>query len=376
MVQLMVTPEISLADSPVWIRAVGLTPSQPVTLHSSLIDEKNVKFEARAFYWANEAGEIDVKKASAVGGDYTGVCPMGLFWSLKPEKMFHRLIKRDVIGSPFHVQINLFGSFVMMPSEKDTPLATCTIERWFVTPGVEQIKIKDGQVRGSLFMPPGPGPFPGVIDMFGGGGGLIKFRASLLASKGFAVLALAYMAYEDLPQTLAEVNLEYFEEAAKLLLKHPKAFQATISPGNGRSLQAAPTAAASTVTVAGGKVVAGIPRLFPHCSELGKEVPRGPGRLEAQDLGVIGVSKGSEIALAMASFLVQIVAAVCINGTTTVNDRPLRFRDIYIPGVCYYPEKFLINSMGALGPAMKSLEILDEAHQAACHPFGKGPTGP
>ncbi|XP_048342479.1 acyl-coenzyme A amino acid N-acyltransferase 1-like [Sphaerodactylus townsendi] len=315
MVQLMVTPEISLADSPVWIRAVGLTPSQPVTLHSSLIDEKNVKFEARAFYWANEAGEIDVKKASAVGGDYTGVCPMGLFWSLKPEKMFHRLIKRDVIGSPFHVQINLFGSFVMMPSEKDTPLATCTIERWFVTPGVEQIKIKDGQVRGSLFMPPGPGPFPGVIDMFGGGGGLIKFRASLLASKGFAVLALAYMAYEDLPQTLAEVNLEYFEEAAKLLLKHPKV--------------------------------------------------RGPG------LGVIGVSKGSEIALAMASFLVQIVAAVCINGTTTVNDAPLRFRDIYIPGVCYYPEKFLINSMGALDGHEIIGDPRDEAHQASVIPLEK-----
>lgn len=155
MVQLRVMPEQSLADSPVWIRAFGLTPDQPVTLHASLVDEKGVKFESRAFYRASEAGEVDVKEASALGGDYTGVCPMGLFWSLKPEKMFHRLIKRDVTGSPFHIQISLFGSFILMPSATDAPLATCSIERWFVAPGVERFQIKEGQVRGALFLPQG-----------------------------------------------------------------------------------------------------------------------------------------------------------------------------------------------------------------------------
>lgn len=58
--------------------------------------------------------------------------------------------------------------------------------------------------------------------MFGGIGGLVEFRASLLAAHGFAVLALAYFAYEDLPKHLADVDLEYFEEAANLLLAHPK----------------------------------------------------------------------------------------------------------------------------------------------------------
>lgn len=68
----------------------------------------------------------------------------------------------------------------------------------------------------------GEGPFPGIIDLFGGIGGLVEFRASLLAAHGFAVLALAYFAYEDLPERLADVDLEYFEEAANLLLAHPK----------------------------------------------------------------------------------------------------------------------------------------------------------
>lgn len=69
--------------------------------------------------------------------------------------------------------------------------------------------------------------------MLGGIGGLVEYRASLLAARGFAVLALAYFAYDDLPNQLEEVDLEYFEEAANLLLAHPKVLKILfILPGN------------------------------------------------------------------------------------------------------------------------------------------------
>lgn len=55
----------------------------------------------------------------------------------------------------------------------------------------------------------GPGPFPGVIDMFGSGGGLFDHRAALLASRGFCVFALPFFAYEDLPNSLPDVSLDY-----------------------------------------------------------------------------------------------------------------------------------------------------------------------
>jgi hypothetical protein len=58
--------------------------------------------------------------------------------------------------------------------------------------------------------------------MFGTGGGLCEYRASLLAGHGFAVLALAYFRFEDLPENLGDVSLEYFEEAVDFLLQHPK----------------------------------------------------------------------------------------------------------------------------------------------------------
>ena len=46
--------------------------------------------------------------------------------------------------------------------------------------------------------------------MFGTTGGLITFRAALLASRGFAALSLAYFDYEDLSSNM-NLQLEYFE---------------------------------------------------------------------------------------------------------------------------------------------------------------------
>lgn len=43
-----------------------------------------------------------------------------------------------------------------------------------------------------------------------GGGGLVEFRAALLASKGFAVFALSYFGYDDLPNSVSDLDVDYF----------------------------------------------------------------------------------------------------------------------------------------------------------------------
>ena len=50
----------------------------------------------------------------------------------------------------------------------------------------------------------------------------MEFKASLLASHGFATLALAYLGYEDQPSSPSSINLDYFKEAADWLIGHPK----------------------------------------------------------------------------------------------------------------------------------------------------------
>ena len=43
---------------------------------------------------------------------------------------------------------------------------------------------------GTLFLPPGRGPHPCVIALDGGGGGVNEYWGAILASQGYAALAL------------------------------------------------------------------------------------------------------------------------------------------------------------------------------------------
>lgn len=155
MFQLTATPASALADEPVHIRVTGLPPWQMVTLTASLKDEKGYVYQSKAFYKANEVGELDLMEAPSIGGDYVGVHPMGLFWSLKPKKVFRRLTKQDVMNSPFYVTLNLYDSVHVQVSTTDQPRASQTVERWFSGPGVQRVQIREGRVRGALFLPPG-----------------------------------------------------------------------------------------------------------------------------------------------------------------------------------------------------------------------------
>ncbi|XP_076996528.1 bile acid-CoA:amino acid N-acyltransferase-like isoform X2 [Tamandua tetradactyla] len=156
MIQLTATPTSALADEPVHIRATGLPPSQVVTFEASLEDEKGNLFHSQAYYRANEAGEVDLEHASALGGDYVGVHPTGLFWSLKPEKILTTLVKRDVMNSPFKVQLKLYDSNIVIGTlHMATPKASLTAERWYVVPGVTRIQVREGRIQGALFLPPG-----------------------------------------------------------------------------------------------------------------------------------------------------------------------------------------------------------------------------
>ena len=58
--------------------------------------------------------------------------------------------------------------------------------------------------------------------MWGGTGGIREDRAALLASNGFAALALAYCEYKDLPRRYDPFQLSYFERVIDWLIAHPK----------------------------------------------------------------------------------------------------------------------------------------------------------
>ncbi|XP_054617899.1 acyl-coenzyme A thioesterase 1-like [Dunckerocampus dactyliophorus] len=268
-IRLKILPSVRcLFDKLVQVRVEGLAPHKPVELRSRLVDDKGVVFKASALYKADETGLVDVSSAPSLGGSYTGVEPMGLLWAMAPETPHRKLVKKNVL-SPTIVEIAAHNG------DTGELLACETNERGYMMEGMKRIPVQEGRVRGVLFIPPGKGPFPGIVDLYTFGGGLGEQRASLLANKGFVVLALAYYGYQDLPKNPKRLDLEYLEEAANYLQNHPEV--------------------------------------------------QGPG------IGVISMSHSGALGLSMASFLPGITATVCINGCNANTVIPLHYKDIVIP---------------------------------------------
>ncbi|KAK3580870.1 hypothetical protein CHS0354_032931 [Potamilus streckersoni] len=217
------SPLEALIDEKIVLQVEGLVKNQPITVQASLT-EGGHKYASCACFLASENGEVSLSTDPSLQGTYTGVSDMGLFWSMEPvpgQRKGLRLIKTDPM-TPYEVQVSVFHnhhSFQDLYSEgfSINPLSTVVVKRSYVAKGVQKRVIKEGRLRGSLFLPSGSGPFAGVIDMFGTVGGLTEYRSAMLASRGFAALALPYFRYEDLPYNLEDIELEYFLEAADWL---------------------------------------------------------------------------------------------------------------------------------------------------------------
>jgi dienelactone hydrolase len=75
----------------------------------------------------------------------------------------------------------------------------------------------------NLHLPSGNGPFAAIITVGGSGGGIgwQDWMADVLARNGFGGLALAYFRAEGLPEELDQIPMEYFGRALAYLREHP-----------------------------------------------------------------------------------------------------------------------------------------------------------
>lgn len=91
-----------------------------------------------------------------------------------------------------------------------------------LAPMVARIEVREPDVVGELWVPESPGPHPGVVALSGSGGGIPAWWGSLLAPRGIAVLAAAYFGVEPLPAVLCEAPLETVVSAAAWLQGRPE----------------------------------------------------------------------------------------------------------------------------------------------------------
>lgn len=94
----------------------------------------------------------------------------------------------------------------------------CVLERLTVPKGVERVEVRENGLVGTLFAPEADGgELPGVIVLSGSEGGIHETDAALLAAHGFVTFALGYFGMQGLPKYLEDIPLEYFGTAIDFL---------------------------------------------------------------------------------------------------------------------------------------------------------------
>ncbi len=246
---LEVTPDHILLDEPAVIRAHGLQPNETVTIQASLVDGAWRRWSSQAEFLADAQGAVDVSRQAPVKGSYNEVSAMGLVWSMKPEE---KHVER--YESPHDLAAQII-EFRLLEGGKQ--VASVQLKQLAVAEGVRQIDVK-GEFHGVLFLPAASGPHAGVLVVGGSEGGLPREKAAWLASRGFAAFALAYFRYEDLPQELAGIPLEYFGRALAWMRQRPEIL---------------PDRIAVVGTSRGGELALQLGSMYPHIAAVVAYVP-------------------------------------------------------------------------------------------------------
>jgi dienelactone hydrolase len=214
-------PARALADEPFTLVVSGLTPRGDVTMEVRLDNCLGGAWRGTFSAHADAAGVLDLAAAELTG--FAGPDPTALLWALQPD------------GQPDPAAANAEDAHgTLTVADGGQTVAVHEFTRVFRGPGVTCTELA-GPLAGALYLPAGPGPHPALMTVSGSGGGIAREEAALLASRGFACLALAYFNYPGRPPELVDQPLEYFGQALEWLAAQPQVRPETIAvKGNSR----------------------------------------------------------------------------------------------------------------------------------------------
>lgn len=175
-------------------------------------------FRSSARFVADATGKVDIGASAPATGSYTGIDPMGLFWSMKPVS--------EATTIDRYAEIRLTAYVKGKPAASQT----VTINGWLPSVQVTEVKAFPGAVLARL---PGPQKRPALILLHGsdGGSGTVRVMAQMFASRGYAVLGLPYYSppydqaghreIEALPAAFAGIPIDRLEQARDWLAQQP-----------------------------------------------------------------------------------------------------------------------------------------------------------
>lgn len=212
---LEVRPIKALMDQELEIRATGLDPGQPAILRAEMPDKNGDIWRSSAGFYADGDGVIDLTLHAPANGDYHGVRPMGLVYAATlPVASRGPNAYTYPTDKPIPLTVSL--------ESRGTLIDSVTITRSFMGDRVTARRLEENGLDGWLYLPPVTHTAPALLVIGGSEGGhSAAENAMLLASHGYAALALAYFGVGDLPESLAEIPIEYFIKGVDLLQRQP-----------------------------------------------------------------------------------------------------------------------------------------------------------
>ena len=207
----IVAPSTALVDEPVRIGIEGLDPGSSPIVRASAQSRDGTTWASHARFDAGDDGTVAVPEQAPVDGTYERADPMGLFWSMRPVDA----APDEPLAPDERFVPDASGYDVTLRVEVDgEPVAETTTTRRLFDPGIARRTVEGPEVVGGFFPPPGDDPAPAVLHLHGAGGRPHLAKGRLLASRGFATLALQYFGDPDpIPDTLTEVPVEGVERA-------------------------------------------------------------------------------------------------------------------------------------------------------------------
>jgi BAAT / Acyl-CoA thioester hydrolase C terminal/Acyl-CoA thioester hydrolase/BAAT N-terminal region len=193
----------------------GVRPGTAVTVTATMRDPGGLRWRSEAEYTSGSDGTVAVARTAPGRGSYSGADGNGLLWSLRPEAEGAEAAWPPTGLEPLQVE------FHAAAGRAAAATAQVTVQR--EAPGTSRRTVTDAGLRGTLFVPAGPGPFPPALVLGGSAGDANERTAAILAAHGHLALALFYFAAPGLPRELVDIELEYFGRALDWLRRQPEA---------------------------------------------------------------------------------------------------------------------------------------------------------
>jgi dienelactone hydrolase len=248
-----VSPASALADVPVAVTVTGLPAGARTTVTATATDTAGVPWTSSADFAAGPDGRVSLGQKPLSG--YPDADPMALFELMTPAR-----------GSAIFFAGGRTLDVTLRASVAGKAVAQATAHRRGPTDvGVRghDLRPAAGGLYGTLDLPADTSVRRPALVVFGGSEGglspIVTNAAAVLAAQGYPALALAYFGEPGLPARLANVPLEYFARALRLLRAQPGVDpEHVLVQGTSRGGEAALLVGATYPDLVDG-VVAGVP---------------------------------------------------------------------------------------------------------------------